>query len=172
MEVIYRVPEHSKTIVNDLVLPNDANQYHQMFGGEILARMDKICCIAAQKHSSNICVTVSVNHVAFKKHIPLGGVFYIEAKVTRAFDTAMEVYAEIWHWQSDDKSSKAGEGIYTFVALDEAGKPIKIPKIKPETPLEQERYDAALRRRQLSLVLAKKMELKDATELKALLLKA
>jgi len=60
------------------------------------------------------------------------------------------------------------EAIYTFVAVDETGRPIQVPEITPETKLEKERYDAALRRKQLSLVLAGKMKPNEATELRAL----
>tara|TARA_R100001377_G_scaffold28455_1_gene15404 strand:- start:965 stop:1180 length:216 start_codon:yes stop_codon:yes gene_type:complete len=63
---------------------------------------------------------------------------------------------------------RANEAIYTFVAVDETGRPIQVPEITPETDLEKERYDAALRRKQLSLVLAGKLKPNDATELKAL----
>jgi acyl-CoA hydrolase len=81
----------------------------------------------------------------------------------------MEVYMDVW---IEDRESgecvKANEAIYTFVAVDETGRPVKIPELIPETELEKERYDAALRRKQLSLVLAGKMKPSDATELKAL----
>ena len=114
-------------------------------------------------------VTASVNHVAFNKSIPLGSVVTVEAKVSRAFKTSMEVYIDVW---LDDRESgvkaKANEAIYTFVAVNETGTPITIPEIKPETPLEKERFHAALRRKQLSLVLAGKMKPNEATELKAL----
>ncbi|GAL70048.1 acyl-CoA hydrolase [Jejuia pallidilutea] len=64
--------------------------------------------------------------------------------------------------------TKANEAIYTFVAVDETGRPVKIPEVTPETELEKSRYDAALRRKQLSLLLAGKIKPNDATELKAL----
>jgi acyl-CoA hydrolase len=66
------------------------------------------------------------------------------------------------------KKTKVNEGIYTFVAVDETGKPIEIPQIIPETALEKERFKGALRRKQLSLVLAGKLKPNEATELKAL----
>ena len=65
---------------------------------------------------------------------------------------------------------KCNEAIYTFVAVDQLGNPIEIPSIKPESDVEKERYDGALRRRQLSLILAGRMSPKDANELKALFL--
>ena len=166
-----KTPKESLTTLTDLVLPGETNYLDNLFGGELLARMDRACSIAARRHSRRIVVTASVNHVAFTKSVPVGSVVTIEAKVSRAFTSSMETYVDVWieDRQSGEKT-KVNEGIYTFVAVDETGKPVPIPKLKPETELEQKRYDAALRRKQLSLVLAGKLEPKDATELKALFL--
>lgn len=167
MEV--KTPTQSRTIMTDLVLPSETNPLNNLFGGELLARMDRAASIAARRHSRRIVVTASVNHVAFNKSIPLGSVVTVEAKVSRAFKTSMEVYIDVW---LDDRESgvkaKANEAIYTFVAVDVSGTPITIPKIKAESPLEKERFLAALRRKQLSLVLAGKMKPNEASELKAL----
>ena len=164
-----KTPTQSRTIMTDLVLPSETNPLNNLVGGELLARMDRAASIAARRHSRRIVVTASVNHVAFNKSIPLGSVVTDEAKVSRAFKTSMEVYIDVW---LDDRESgvkaKANEAIYTFVAVNETGTPITIPEIKPETPLEKERFHAALRRKQLSLVLAGKMKPNEATELKAL----
>jgi acyl-CoA hydrolase len=162
-------PKDSKTEMTDLVLPSETNPINNLFGGELLARMDRAASIAARRHSRRIVVTASVNHVAFNKAIPLGSVVTVQAKVSRAFKTSMEIYIDVW---TEDRESgrrlKANEAIYTFVAVDDMGHPVPIPKIEPETELEKERYEAALRRKQLSLVLAKKLDPKEATELKAL----
>lgn len=164
-----KTPEQSKTILTDVVLPGETNALNSLFGGELLARMDRAASISASRHCRNIVVTASVNHVAFSKPIPLGTVVTVEAKVSRAFKTSMEVYIDVWieDRESGDKT-KANEGIYTFVAVDDTGKPVEVPEIIPETILEKQRFDAALRRKQLSLVLAGKMNPSDATELKAL----
>lgn len=162
-------PCDSKTEVTDLVLPSETNPINNLFGGELLARMDRAASIAARRHSRRTAVTASVNHVAFNKAIPLGSVVTVQAKVTRTFKTSMEIYLDVW---TEDRESgrriKANEAIYTFVAVDDMGNPVPVPKIEPQTDLEKERYEAALRRKQLSLVLAKKMKPQDATELKAL----
>lgn len=164
-----KTPEESKTVMTDLVLPSETNPLNNLFGGELLARMDRAASIAARRHSRRIVVTASVNHVAFNKAVPLGSVVTVEAKISRAFRTSMEVFIDVWVEDRESGfKSKANEAIYTFVAVDETGSPVQIPELKPETDLEKQRYDAALRRKQLSLVIAGKMKPADATELKAL----
>lgn len=164
-----KTPKESLTIVTDLVLPSETNPIGNMFGGELLARMDRAASIAARRHSRRIVVTVSVNHVAFNKMIPLGSVVTVEANVSRAFKTSMEIYMDIWiEDRESGLRSKANEAIYTFVAVDEMGTPVAVPELTPETVLEKERFQAALRRRQLSLLLAGKIKPNEASELKAL----
>jgi acyl-CoA hydrolase len=164
-----KTPSESLTVMTDVVLPGETNPLNNLFGGELLARMDRAASITARRHSRRICVTASVNHVAFNRAIPLGSVVTVEAKVSRAFSTSMEIFLDVW---IEDRESgvrtKANEAIYTFVAVDETGRPIPVPEIVPETDLEKQRYEAALRRKQLSLVLSGKMKPHDATELKAL----
>ena len=159
----------SLTILTDLVLPSETNPLNNLFGGELLARMDRAASIAARRHSRRITVTASVNHVAFNRSIPLGSVVTVEAKVSRAFKTSMEIFLDVWIEDRESGSkTKANEAIYTFVAVDETGRPVEVAPVVPETELEKERFDAALRRKQLSLVLAGKMKPQEATELKAL----
>lgn len=162
-------PSDSVTTLTDVVLPGETNPLNNLFGGELLARMDRAASISARRHSRRICVTASVNHVAFNKAIPLGSVVTVESKVSRAFNTSMEIYIDVWiEDRESGNKTKANEAIYTFVAVDETGNPIAVPPIEPQTELEKQRFDAALRRKQLSLVLAGKMNPHDATELKAL----
>ena len=164
-----KTPKDSITILTDIVLPGETNPLNNLFGGELLARMDRAASITARRHSRRICVTASVNNVAFNKSIPLGSVVTIEAKVSRTFRTSMEIFLDVW---IEDRESgfrqKANEAIYTFVAVDEMGTPVEVAAIHPETEEETARFEAALRRKQLSLVLAGKMQPHEATELKAL----
>lgn len=164
-----KTPAESRTIYTDLVLPSETNPLNNLFGGELLARMDRAASIAARRHSRRIVVTASVNSVAFNKAIPLGSVVTVEAAVSRAFRTSMEIFIDVWiEDRESGLRSRANEAIYTFVAVDEMGSPVPIPPLEPETELEKERFAAALRRKQLSLVLAGKLKAADATELKAL----
>ena len=166
-----KFPSESLTILTDLVLPSETNPLNNLFGGELLARMDRAASISARRHSRRITVTASVNHVAFNKSIPLGSVVTVEAKVSRSFRTSMEIFIDVWvEDRESGNRTKANEAIYTFVAVDETGHPVEVPVVEPQTEEEKSRFDAALRRTQLSLVLAGKMKPNEATELKALFL--
>lgn len=162
-------PEDSKAVVTDLILPGETNPIHNLFGGELLARMDRVASIAARRHSKRLVVTASVNHVAFQNAVPLGSVITLEAKISRAFRTSMEVVIDVWiEDRESGERTRANDAIYTFVAINEQARPVEVPPIEPQTAEEKERYEAALRRKQLSLVLAGKMAPSDATELKAI----
>ncbi|MCL9809896.1 acyl-CoA thioesterase [Flavobacterium luminosum] len=164
-----KFPSESLTILTDLVLPGETNPLNNLFGGELLARMDRAASIAARRHSRRIVVTASVNHVAFNRAVPLGSVVTVEAKISRSFKSSMEIYIDVWiEDRESGNKTKANEAIYTFVAVDETGRPVEVPQVIPQTDEEKIRFDAALRRKQLSLVLAGKLKPSEATELKAL----
>lgn len=159
----------SLTVMTNIVLPNETNSLKNMFGGELLSRMDRAAAISASRHSEATVVTASVNHVSFKHPIPEGGVVVVEAKVSRAFFTSMEIYCDVWLDNPITKEKiHTNEGIYTFVAVDKANKPQSVPEVLPETDLEKERFEAALRRKELSLILSGRMKAKDSVELKKL----
>ena len=152
-----------------IVLPNDTNTLGNLMGGQLLNWMDITSAIAAHRHCKRVVVTSSVNNVSFDQPIKLGDIVTIEAKVSRAFTSSMEVFMDVFvEDHVTGKKNKCNEAIYTFVAVDQLGSPIQVPALIPETELEIKRYDGALRRKQLSLILAGKMKPEDATELKAL----
>ncbi len=164
-----KTPSLSVTTMNELVLPNDTNTLNNLMGGRLLHWMDIVAAIAAQKHSGKIVVTASVDSVSFGKSIKLGDVVTLEAKVTRSFKTSMEIHIAV-HAENipSGEKFKSNEAYYTFVALDRNGHPVAVPELIPETDEERKRFEGALRRRQLRLILAGKMKPHDATELKAL----
>jgi len=164
-----KTPKESRTVMTDMVLPSETNALNNLFGGELLARMDRAASISARRHSRRDTVTASVNHVAFARSVPLGSVVTVEATISRAFRTSMEIYIDVWmEDRLSGEKTKVNEAIYTFVAVDDTGNPTEVPPLTPETPSEKERFAGALRRKQLSLVLAGKMKPSEATELKAL----
>lgn len=159
----------SRAISSEIVLPNDTNTLGNLMGGRLLHWMDISAAISAQRHSKRIVVTASVNNVSFDKPIRLGDIVTLESHVSRAFTSSMEVFIYVWvENHSTGQRVKHNEAIYTFVAVDQLGNPITVPELIPETEEEKKRYDGALRRRQLSLILAGKISPDSATELKAL----
>jgi len=165
-------PKQSFTIMNELVLPNDTNTLNNLMEGRLLHWMDIAAAISAQKHCNKIVVTASVDNVSFQQPIKLGDVITIEAKVTRAFNTSVEVRLDVWAENIPSGSrSKSNEAYYTFVALDQSGKTVPVPQLLPESKEETELFEGALRRRQLRLILSGKMQPNDALELKALFTK-
>ena len=164
-----KTPKESHTIMNELVLPNDTNTLNNLMGGRLLHWMDIAAAIAAQKHCNRMVVTASVDNVSFKHPIKLGDVITIEAKVSRAFTTSVEVRLDVWAQNIPSGTrEKSNEAYYTFVALDQNGRTIPVPELLPETIEDMVLFEGALRRRQLRLILGGKMNPEDATELKAL----
>jgi acyl-CoA hydrolase len=158
-------------ISTEMVLPNDTNPVGNLFGGRLMQWMDIIASIAAHRHCRRVVTTASVNNIAFKKPIKFASIVTLEAKVSRAFNTSMEVFIDVWvEDPTNGEKVKCNEAIYTFVAIDQNGSPLPVPQVIPETDLEKDRYEGALRRRQLSLILAGKLKPNEATELKKLFL--
>ncbi len=167
-----KTPQDSFVIMSELVLPNDTNTLGNLMGGRLMHWMDIAAAISAQKHCNCPVVTASVDNVSFANPIKLGNLLTIEAKLTRSFNTSMEVFLRIW---GEDLTAQykylSNEAYMTFVALDPNGKPRQVPELVPQTEEEQKHYEGALRRRQLRLILGGKMKVDEAKELKALFVK-
>lgn len=159
----------SEVTMTEMVLPNDTNTLNNLMGGRLLHWMDICAAIAAQKHSNRIVVTASVDNVSFVNPVRLGNIVTMKAKVTRAFNSSMEVFLEVW---AEDIPAgirvSTNRAFYTFVAVDQNGRPIEVPPIEPQSEEERTLFDEALRRRQLRLVLAGRMKPEDASELTSL----
>lgn len=167
-----KTAQESFSTTTQLVMPNDTNDLGNLFGGRLLEWMDIVSSITARRHCKRVVVTASVNNVSFKESIKQGSIVTLEAKVSRAFTSSMEIFIDVF--VEDPRTgvrTKHNEANYTFVAVDQHGSTLPVPAIIPETSEEKMRYDGALRRRQLSLILAGKMKPDDATELKALFIK-
>ncbi len=162
--------KESRTNMTEMVLPNDTNTLNNLMGGRLLHWMDICAAIAAQKHSHRIVVTASVDNVSFAEPIRLGDIVTFEAQVSRAFTSSMEVRIQVsaQNISAGQAAVHTHSAFFTFVAVDQSGRPIDVPAIVPETDEEKELYASALRRRQLRLVLAGRMKPDEATELRAL----
>ncbi len=164
-----KTAKETLSITTKVVLPNDTNTHGNLFGGELLAWMDVIAAVSAHRHCKRVVVTATVNNVSFQQAIAHSSIVTLEAKVSRAFSTSMEVFIDVYVEDNvRGTRTKCNEAIYTFVAVDQNGEPIEVPELIPETEEEIRRYNGAMRRRELSLILAGKMKARDASELKKL----
>lgn len=164
-----KVARESLTIMTELVLPNDTNTLNNLMGGRLLHWMDIAAAIAAQKHCNRTVVTASVDNVSFKHPIKLGAIVSIEAQVTRAFRTSVEVRLTVWAQNiPSGLKIESNTAYYTFVALDQEGNKVEAPQVLPDSVEEKLWYDQALQRRQLRLLLAGKLRPEEATEIRQL----
>ena len=161
--------QESSVEMTELVLPNDTNTFGNLMGGRLMYWMDIAAALSAMKHCGAPVVTASVDNISFETPIKLGNVVHIQAKVSRAFNTSMEVHLKVWGEDAIHQYKyKSNEAYFTFVALDPNGKSKPVPPVEPETDEEKKLFEGALRRRQVRLILGGKMKPDDATELKAL----
>ena len=155
--------------MTELVLPNDTNTLNNLMGGKLMHWMDIVSAIAGQKHCNSIVVTASVDNISFKSPIQLGNVVTLRAKVTRAFNSSVEIRIDVEAENiPEGKKFESNSAYFTFVAVDKEGHPVEVPEVVPETDEERELYNGALRRRQLRLILAGRMKPEDAKELKSI----
>ena len=168
-----KTAKESIIIMTELVLPNDTNVFGNLMGGRLMYWMDIAAAIAAGKHCNAPTVTASVDNISFENPIKLGNVVHIEAKVSRAFNTSIEVHMKVWgedHTQQYKYKKQRGL-LYVRRTSDPNRRPRPVPELIAETEEEKRLYDGALRRRQLRLILGGKMKPEDAGELRAYFLK-
>jgi acyl-CoA hydrolase len=172
MKSTAKTAKESLIIMTELVLPNDTNVFGNLMGGRLMYWMDIAAALSAGKHCNAPVVTASVDNISFENPIKLGNVVHIEAKVSRAFNTSIEVHMKVWgEDHTQQYKYKSNEAYYTFVSLDPNRKPRPVPELIAETEEEKRLYDGALRRRQLRLILGGKMKPEEAGELRAFFIK-
>ena len=166
-----RPAKDSEVIMTQMVMPNDTNNLNKLMGGRLMHFIDIAGAISAQRHCNNIVVTASADNISFKKGIPLGSVITLKSKVTRSFNTSIEVVISV---EAEDIPKgikfKSNDAFFTFVAVNEEGIPVKVPEVVAESETEKLRYKQALRRRELRLILAGKIKPENASNLKELFL--
>lgn len=149
-----RTVADSRTTMTELVLPNHANTLGNVLGGKVMHLLDLAAAIAASRHCRMPVVTVSVDSVRFLHPVQVGDVMILEAVMTRAFNTSMELRVQVWSENLlTGERIKTCTAFLTFVALKN-GKPAPVPPLKPEDEEEERRYDEASERRKQRLKLA------------------
>jgi acyl-CoA hydrolase len=150
-----------------MVFPNDLNSNDTVFGGLIMAQMDRYCAVAADRHAGGVCVTVGVDAVHFIAPARRGDVLIFNAAVNRAWTSSMEVGCKVEAELIGGGDRRHILSAYlTFVAMDAGGRPHPVPPVIPETPQERQRYEEAQLRRELRLRHAEDLKrLRDAAGL-------
>ncbi|MCC6412384.1 MAG: acyl-CoA thioesterase [Saprospiraceae bacterium] len=158
----------SLTVMTEMIMPNDTNPMGNLMGGYLMRWMDIAAAICAGKHCEAHVVTAAVDNISFQKPIRLGDVITLEAKVTRAFTTSVEIYVEVF--ANDIKGQnprRCNHAYFTFVALDDTRKvPCEVPAVIPLSSEEEQLFESASRRREIRLILSGRIKAKDATDLR------
>jgi acyl-CoA hydrolase len=138
----------SLTEMTELVLPQDSNLLGNILGGRVMHLIDVAGAIAAHRHCHRQVVTASVDHLDFLNPVRVGDLIILEAHVNRAFHTSMEVGVEVYSEDSAAGLRKhTTSALLTYIALDEAGKPVAVPPLIVETSEERKRFEEAGERR-------------------------
>ena len=134
------------------MLPQDANNLGNVFGGVIMALVDKTAAVSAIRHARSTCVTASIDRVDFREPIHLGELVILKSSVNYVGRTSMEVGVRV---EAEDLISgvrrHTNSCYLTFVAVDETGCPREVPLLVPETEVEKRRHGAAKERRRRRL---------------------
>ena len=135
--------------MTEIVLPNDTNTLGNLLGGRLMHFIDVTGAMAAFRHSRTYVVTAAMDHIDFIRPVHLGDLLTLKSSVNRAFATSMEVGVKVWA-----ENTRTGEVVHVasaylvFVAVDEHGRRVTVPALRPETPNEMRRHEDALRRRE------------------------
>jgi acyl-CoA hydrolase len=150
MEQTTKPASESRTIMTQLIFPLDTNHYDTMFGGKLMEYMDKVAAIAAMRHARMQAVTASTDSLDFVAPIRVGEVIEVEAFVSWTNRSSMEIYVSV---QSENLFTAVRKttvtAFFTFVALDENGKPAVVPTVIPETEEEKRLHASAPERHAL-----------------------
>lgn len=134
------------------IFPNDLNAHYTVFGGLVMSICDRIALVVAERHSSHVCVTASVDSVHFLAPAKDGETLLVKAACNRAWSSSMEIGVKVLAENSFRGEHRHIVSAYlTFVSLDEHGRPVKVPPLLVETPDELRRYEEAQFRRSARL---------------------
>jgi len=139
----------SQSEMTEIILPNDTNTLGNLLGGRLMHFIDLTGAMAAYRHSRTNVVTAAMDHIDFIRPVHLGDLLTLRSSVNRAFSSSMEVGVKVWAENTRTGSiAHVASAYLVFVAIDNEGRPVRIPAVVPETPAEQRRFEGALRRRE------------------------
>lgn len=138
----------SQSTISEVMMPHMANHVGNVHGGVLLGMIDRVGAVAAIRHARRVCVTVSVDQVDFREPIHLGELVTMQAMVNYVHRTSIEVGVRVEAENLVTGVRRHTNSCYlTYVAIDDAGRPVEVPPVLPETDEERRRFQAAERRR-------------------------
>lgn len=142
-----RTPSYSRTELAELMMPHHANILGKVFGGTVLAMIDKAAGTAAIRHAGGICVTAQLDRVTFDSPIEIGEMVRCVAVVDYVGRTSMEVETCVYAMDINTGEERLTNTCFvTMVALDDQGKPAPVPPLLPKTDAERARHEAGRKR--------------------------
>jgi len=161
-----RTVASSQSEMTEIILPNDTNILGNLLGGRLMHFIDLTGAMAGYRHSRTHLVTAAMDHIDFIRPVHLGDLLTLKSSVNRAFNSSMEVGVKVWAENTrTGVTNHVASAYLVFVAIDEQGRPQKVPRLQPETPDEFRRSEGALRRREhREAELARRKEAKLATD--------
>ena len=139
-----RPMSYSRAELTTTTMPYQQNIHGDLFGGEILSLIDKAAAVAAIRHAGGAAVTASIDHLECRVPRPIGAGGNVEATVDYVGNSSMEITVEV-----HSETVSTGERLHThtahvvFVAVDEQGRPRRVPRLVPETDEQRVRYENA-----------------------------
>ena len=144
-----RLVVDSQSEMTEIILPNDANTLGNLLGGRLMHFIDLVGAMAAYRHSRTHVVTAAMDHIDFIQPVHVGDLLTLKSSVNRAFSTSMEVGVKVWVENTQTGVMLHVASAYlVFVAIDQNGRRVRVPELKPTTADQQRRFDDALLRRE------------------------
>lgn len=153
-----RSPAESQGSVSELMMPHHVNNLGHVFGGVILAMVDRAAAVTAMRHSGRPCVTVSIDRVDFREPIYAGELVTCQALVTFVGRTSMEIGVRVLAENLLTGAERHTNTCFlTFVAVDDRSRPVSVRSLKLETGEERQRFQDGRRRREVRQALAREL---------------
>jgi acyl-CoA hydrolase len=140
---------YSRGEITTLVMPAMQNVLGDLFGGNLLSMVDQAAAVAAIRHAGGRVVTASFDRVDFREHIPLGSLVTCFATVDYVGNTSMDITVQVYaEMPSTGVRRHTHTAHVVFVAIDEHGKPMRVPRLIAGTDEERERMERAREHRE------------------------
>lgn len=153
-----KTPSESQIEMREMVMPGDANKHGTIFGGKIMSWIDIAAAMCAEKHCQSPVVTAHIDDIDFLSPIKVGHHVIIKASINYAGNSSMIIGVKVESENPYTGQTRVTTKAYvTFVALDDVGRPITVPKVEPKTQDEIRRYENAKKRKESNKALRKSL---------------